>query len=440
MNEVSRQLADFVVRATVQSGAVALTALALLPLLRGVRANVRHALLAGALLVAAIVPFVPTVTAARTLPVRVNRTRTAAVASAQTATTNSIVPRVHASAPLVQSIAIAYALFLVYACASLLLALRHAARLRADAVPVAVNGVAVLLSARVRTPVTIGFLQPSIVLPSDLPADSLDAVIGHELAHVRRRDALVQLLIEVATLPIAFHPLVIWLKRELAIARELACDAFVAPALVEPRHYARVLVAIARQAASPRGALAFGAAATLERRLRFLRERPRNRGIVAATLLALAVTTVAYAAWRTPLHVFGLTRNDITGRWVLDRHATIFGTVQPYDTFAQSIAFDGVHLASTQTRMRSGRRQRIEWRVATDGVTRPIRGCGVRGRGFARWDGNQLVLVIRHAGHFEQTRATLTDANTLVCDGTIVERRNRGGFRFVFRRVKEKRS
>ncbi|MDQ3282435.1 MAG: hypothetical protein M3Q69_13625 [Acidobacteriota bacterium] len=73
-------------------------------------------------------------------------------------------------------------------------------------------------------------------------------------------------------------------------------------------------------------------------------------------------------------------------------------------------------------------------------MTRTIRGCGVTGRGFARWDGDDLLLVIRHGAHFEETRARLADASTLVCDGTIIEGKGRGGFRFVFRRAQEKRS
>ncbi|MDQ3282434.1 MAG: M56 family metallopeptidase [Acidobacteriota bacterium] len=317
---MSETLADFVVRAAVQSGVIALTAIIFLPLLRRVRANVRYALLVAVIAVAALVPFVPAMTMQNALPGRTAEPVARQSAVARTSAASIAMPRVHAPATLARIIAASYVLFLIYPCASLVLALRHARRLRANAVPSDACGVPVLLSREVRAPVTVGFLRPAILLPHDLPPGALEAVIGHELAHVRRRDALVQLALEIATLPIAFHPLVWWLKRETALARELACDAAVTPAVVEPRQYARILVAIAQQATSPRGAIAFGAAATLERRLLSLRERPR-RGALAAMLVAVTVAISAYAAWRTPLHLFGLRRDDIAGQWVLDaRH------------------------------------------------------------------------------------------------------------------------
>jgi beta-lactamase regulating signal transducer with metallopeptidase domain len=70
--------------------------------------------------------------------------------------------------------------------------------------------VAILTSSAVGGPVTLGALRPAILLPPGFldasPADQVTAALGHEMAHIRRRDYAVNLLCEAALLPIAFHP------------------------------------------------------------------------------------------------------------------------------------------------------------------------------------------------------------------------------------------
>jgi len=80
-----------------------------------------------------------------------------------------------------------------------------------------VRHVPVTSSPEARVPYTIGTLRPLIVLPqafcSGADEDRLLSVIGHELAHVKRGDFLINLLCELVALPLWFHPLTFLIKR-----------------------------------------------------------------------------------------------------------------------------------------------------------------------------------------------------------------------------------
>ena len=85
----------------------------------------------------------------------------------------------------------------------------------------------------------MGFHRPVIVLPETLlqsgPSEELTAALCHEMAHIRRRDYLVNLLCEFALLPLIFHPAAWLLKRRIEETRELACDEAAAGLLLRRR-------------------------------------------------------------------------------------------------------------------------------------------------------------------------------------------------------------
>ena len=82
-------------------------------------------------------------------------------------------------------------------------------------------------SFSVRSPAVVGALRPVILIPQDLQAgdQELRAALLHELAHVLRHDYAVNLVCEVPTLPVAWHPATLGLKAGVRHSRELACDA-----------------------------------------------------------------------------------------------------------------------------------------------------------------------------------------------------------------------
>jgi len=105
-------------------------------------------------------------------------------------------------------------------------------------------------------PHVVGWLRPIIVVPPALLEDSalLRAALLHELAHVRRRDAIGRYIQIVAATLMWWFPLVRLVNRRLDLAREAACDAWALETAALPRPaYARLLVRMAalRAAAAP---------------------------------------------------------------------------------------------------------------------------------------------------------------------------------------------
>ncbi len=173
-------------------------------------------------------------------------------------------------------------------------------------------GVEVLGSPEIAGPVTLGAHRPLILLPSrfldSASPEELTAALGHEMAHVRRRDYAVHLLCEILLLPVAFHPAVWLMRRRLAQTREMACDEAVLE-ILRPRVYARSLLSLAASAAGlsrPSTTLGVLDAHTLEVRMkRILDHGPRlgtrrARVVLGAALLLLAGLGMAVSLF--PLH------------------------------------------------------------------------------------------------------------------------------------------
>ena len=126
-------------------------------------------------------------------------------------------------------------------------------RLRHDVVPR--QRVQWKLSARVRQVLVVGVFRPVILFPLGLLAalapDEVEAILLHELHHVRRRDALwhaVQLLVVSLFF---YHPMVYWLSRRIDREREYVCDDDTSAA-TDPTTYARALVRVAKFSLHPK--------------------------------------------------------------------------------------------------------------------------------------------------------------------------------------------
>jgi len=94
----------------------------------------------------------------------------------------------------------------------------------------------------------------------ELSAGELNAVLLHELAHLRRWDDWTNLAQKVLSALLFFHPVVWWIDNRLTLEREMACDDYVLDGTTDPRAYAECLVALAERGLLRRGlALAQGA-------------------------------------------------------------------------------------------------------------------------------------------------------------------------------------
>ena len=107
----------------------------------------------------------------------------------------------------------------------------------------------------------VGWLKPVVLLPGSaitgLSATQLQAILAHELAHVRRHDYLVNLLQTVFESLAFYHPAVWWLSKQIRQEREHCCDDIAVGALQDKSDYGRALLVIAQNQAS--GVLAVGA-------------------------------------------------------------------------------------------------------------------------------------------------------------------------------------
>lgn len=114
------------------------------------------------------------------------------------------------------------------------------------------RAVKVFRSETLPVPVTIGLLQPAIILPEPLLREGnvelLTSAIAHEFIHVARHDYVLNLIYELLFVPISFHPAAALLRRRVRQTRELCCDELVAERILNAEVYARSLVRLASSA------------------------------------------------------------------------------------------------------------------------------------------------------------------------------------------------
>ncbi len=88
--------------------------------------------------------------------------------------------------------------------------------------------ITLLASSQAKVPMVIGHLKPIILLPvallSSLPAEQIEAIIAHELAHIRRQDFLTNVLQSFVEILYFYHPAVRWLSSVVREEREKCCD------------------------------------------------------------------------------------------------------------------------------------------------------------------------------------------------------------------------
>jgi beta-lactamase regulating signal transducer with metallopeptidase domain len=173
---------------------------------------------------------------------------------------------------------------------------RLAAQLRLDV------GFRIVESALVDAPSVIGMMRPIIFLPvtalTGLGPHQIEALIAHELAHIRRRDYAVNIAQTVAEALLFFHPAVWWISARIRQEREHCCDDVAVETCGEPVDYAAALAELAAWRSRDL-ALSVGAAdgPLLARVRRVLRapseDAPRPSGGLAVLALGLLVSAGA---------------------------------------------------------------------------------------------------------------------------------------------------
>jgi len=195
-----------------------------------------------------------------------------------------------------------------------LMARRTAAVLDAPWLPLAVElasdlGVArrlrFLESERMTMPMACGILKPTVLMPADAvrwPLERLRIVLLHELAHVKRRDCLTHVVVQLACALYWFNPLAWIAARHIRTERERACDDLVLASGTRGADYAEELLEIARAMRAGRfpalltgATLAMAHRSQLEGRLMAILDPKVPRAGVSRLRAALAIATVACA-------------------------------------------------------------------------------------------------------------------------------------------------
>jgi hypothetical protein len=181
-------------------------------------------------------------------------------------------------------------------------------------------------SRLVAAPAMMGWLRPVVLLPvtavTGLSEQQLDAVIAHELAHIRRLDAFVNLFQVLAEALLFYHPAVWWVNRRIRAERENCCDDEAIRACGDATEYAHALTLIEEWRSAPVLVMAASRSALAARVLRLLGMERITGGIrsagFATGVLCLAGALVAGNAFlgvaRTSLSVPSTQSSPNTGR------------------------------------------------------------------------------------------------------------------------------
>jgi beta-lactamase regulating signal transducer with metallopeptidase domain len=158
------------------------------------------------------------------------------------------------------------------------------------------RAVRVVQSSLARVPAVVGWWRPVVVLPASialgLAAADLEALLAHELAHVRRHDYLVNVLQSVVEVVFFYHPAAWWLSHRVRVEREFCCDDLAIAACGDRLRYASALRHLELLRRVDAMALAATDGSLVARVRRILDGTGRERtqpGWIAAALVALSM-------------------------------------------------------------------------------------------------------------------------------------------------------
>ena len=163
-------------------------------------------------------------------------------------------------------------------------------------------------SAIAHTPAVIGWIRPVVLLPasaiSGLAPSQIEALLAHELAHIRRHDYLVNLLQTAVETLLFYHPAVWWVGRQMRAERENCCDDLAVAVCGDALGYARALtelekIRIATRIATPRLAMAANSGSLLQRVRRLLDPVPSRPAIHADWVTGVGIALCVASVWAT---------------------------------------------------------------------------------------------------------------------------------------------
>ena len=160
------------------------------------------------------------------------------------------------------------------------------------------RGFRVLVSARAFAPMVIGTLRPVVLLPASVltgfSIDQIEALLAHELAHLRRWDDVLNLLQCAIETLLFFHPAVWWISRRAREDRELCADDLATARGIERHTLAQALGRLALDTSPDLALAATGNMPVLARIRRLLLPPPAPMRLNAWPLITLLVLASSF--------------------------------------------------------------------------------------------------------------------------------------------------
>ena len=105
------------------------------------------------------------------------------------------------------------------------------------------------LSNQIDAPITFGWLNPIVLLPiaicNQLTTKEIETILMHEIAHILRKDYIINIIISLNQTILFFNPFSILLNKEMSLQREIACDLVVIKNNPQKVEYMNALLKIA---------------------------------------------------------------------------------------------------------------------------------------------------------------------------------------------------
>jgi beta-lactamase regulating signal transducer with metallopeptidase domain len=172
------------------------------------------------------------------------------------------------------------------------------------------RAVRLLESTSVAVPTVIGWLKPVVLLPASalagLAPSQMEAILAHELAHIRRHDYIVNLFQTVVETLLFYHPAVWWVSRRIRAEREHCCDDLAVSLCGDPVAYAAALAELEGLRSTTGDLVLAATGGSLLQRVRRLLGAPTHAGrapgwLAAAVALLVVISMSAGAVARDAL-------------------------------------------------------------------------------------------------------------------------------------------
>jgi len=167
------------------------------------------------------------------------------------------------------------------------------------------------LSNQIDAPITFGWLNPIVILPiaicNQLTTKEIETILMHEIAHILRKDYIINIIISLNQTILFFNPFSILLNKEMSLQREIACDLMVIKNNPEKVEYMNALLKIAEhvnkriQKNTTLAIGILGSQSELLKRIQYFNNIKTNtsKQLILKLMMGLAFTTCIFLSTRT---------------------------------------------------------------------------------------------------------------------------------------------